>query len=128
MGPGERLSCDEEDWVYGSGLAWSLPTMGQGFREPQKFANLSQSQHSPSQLGGARVEVGTEEQINGKDVVRPRRRKCNWRLASQTLGTSEVEIPCRGLDGMVPAKPPGAAQLCQTASVSTSQVEEPPGV
>ena len=28
----------------------------------------------------------------------------------------EFEIPYRGLGGMVPAKPPRAAQLCQTSS------------
>lgn len=53
----------------------------------------------------------------------------NWRCAPQTLGTSEVEIPYRGLDGKVPAQPPGAAQLRQTSSFRTSQqIEEPPSL
>lgn len=43
----------------------------------------------------------------------------NWRCASQMLGTSEVDIPYRGLDGMKPAKPPRAAQLCLSSSFHT---------
>ena len=55
----EWLCCEQDGWGCGSGLVWLLSTEGQGFREPQKYVDLCQSQHSPSQLGGASMGVGT---------------------------------------------------------------------
>lgn len=64
-----------------------------------------------------------------EDVVRPGSPRHNRRCASQTLGTSEVENPYRGLDGTVLAKPSGATQICQTSLFHTlQQMEEPPSL
>ena len=84
----------------GSGLVWLLSMEGQGFREPQKFADLCQSQHCPSQLSGARRRVDLEvKQTEGEQGgAAARCRQTLW-----TLGASEVEISYWGLDALEPA-------------------------
>lgn len=90
----------------GSGLVWLLSMEGQGFREPQKSADLCQSQHCPSQPSGARRRVDLEvKQTEGK-TGRGSRQVPPGATGDRTLwtlGAREVEISYWGLDAMEPA-------------------------